>query len=716
MRKIIIFMIVLTVIPFVFAQQSQTTPNQLVVLNNEEYTITYLPREVEEFVKVTQRTNPSGTQSLLILSSIGKNTEIGILKSGNIQEKTLGTGRNRMTVLEVSNRTKRAIFETNSFMINGTFRIANGESEEGIESVTFELDRGAVLTVLANDRNFLLKCRENDRDCLRSVEFTEKENFHEQYANLRGVVELIRPESNEQGQNTEEKLLSALQNVRGVVVSEGSGELGVKTLRIFGIPYLSRRPGSIMNKVMLQTENYISLEYELGANDNVINSRILGADINVYDVCTRQDCGLTVFHPEADSQIVFLSRNSPYLQALNGKIGVVERNDLYTECQTDPDTTCIKNNENGRRLNIVLNGDSKLKMEPLSRIRTLTFDSLIDDGSEVVVEGNNDRRLTFNRDGVKYSGPGAWYSLSTSFKIPVILDGKRHILECKAESQQCFVDGKLTMGPELKSCQSNEECGPQEKCSDNVCVLKQLCILHRGSEEASRTRADVVVSSSERGNEDLKAIIDNVIINNQGAMFQTAPFNSNLNAFNFWIMGRESNQNPERWHSSCPVADYMIVISNTGLSRANGGRRIAYISGGNIPSGVPGGQVGYLSRVITHEFGGHVIGRLGDEYTADGPFIPYSGSSQNCARTIEEARIKFGISLANQAEQNGWKGCGGGCDWSEYQCNEWYTVSQVDSGNRQIGTLTIMGDEGQYGEFNDFDRNIIQTRLGRRRV
>lgn len=731
MKKVIyaLLAIFLISITFVIAQEARS---QLIVLNNGEYTITYLAEELEDIIKVTQRQNPGRTETLLFIHSFEKNTRIGLLKSGNIKKKIVGSGRNRRNILEVKNQTRSGILELDHFTINGTFRISTEAIENG-QVTRFELDRDAVLTALTNDQDgeLLIRCRANDRNCLRTVEFIEKENLLEQYVNIRGEAELVRAKTEQQ----EETVLTSLQNIRGAIITEETIEAGTR-LKIIGIPYLARRPGSLISWNRLKSDSTTLFEQTYAPNGIASSSKITASSaLNVYDTCAKQNCGLTIFEVLENSQVVFLNGNTPILQLIEGKIGVVETDNLYTECMMDPSNICVKINNNGRVLKIKANANSKIKLEPLQGIRRLNFDDLIGDNGEVVLEDNG-RRLIFNKEGAKYTGPGAWYNLRTSFKMPVILQGKKHVLECKAESQQCFVDGKLTLGPELKSCNSNEECGPQEKCSDNVCVVKRDCTLYRGNEQESRTRADILVLSTTMRESELKTFVEENLYGS-GALFSTTPFSSNIELFNVWIMPkreREQGTDPaveegvsniianidaysNSWHESCPLADYLIVITDRTLDQNNApfaSGKVVYIP---IISSIDRGPI---KRIITHEFGGHAYGNLHDEYTTDSAYRPYNTNRINCAKIFSDAVRKFGEELATKARDNAWTGCGGYCKWDLYHCNEWYAPSEIERAITTDGntrrTKTIMGSQALYGEFSDFDKNSISQKMNRRSV
>lgn len=710
-------------------QQSRVPATRIETLNNGQYTITYNPRDLTGIIKAEKKQTPGQTQAMLWIHSDAQNSDYGLIKSGNIKKKSIENQRgDTIPILEVSNRTVGAIFENDFVMINGTFKIKKGTrhdvtTNEGtwpVQTAYFELEREANLELSPTENNKLqITCK--DERCKRIIGFGDAEGLTTtaNWLNIRGEANVTLQIENQEAAGI------AVRNIAGILPITGEREPVGKVIMIFGIPYLDRNPGSLLAWNKIKSEMPVMFLQTYGNNGQVLKSGMQSPTfdrINVYDTCATPNCWFTTFMSENGAPVAFFLGNSPILQMLNGKMAFVKQDSLYSSCLLEAGTTCVKSDETGNNLKISLTGDSKIKIEPTTQIRTLNFERLIEDNSEVVVEGNG-KRLIFNKEGVKYTGPEAWYSLRTSFSINELIGGRRRLLECNAETRKCYVDGKETLSPELRSCTSNDECGPEEKCSDNICVAGRECQLYRGNADSSETRADLLVISAVDSYEQLKQVIDASLFT-QESLFETEPFSSqsNQDKFNIWMMlmpegngdifSRTSN-----WKQMCPIADYSLIIGNEGqrFSEENGG--LAYTDGSAYVF-IQNNKI-LFRRVITHEMG-HLIGRLGEEYTTEFTNVePEQNIGPNCARTFEEARIKFGESLAQQADRNGWVGCGGDCDFTRYHCDQWLTilpteffVDNEDRGN-WVGT-SIMGDHERFGEFENFDKNIIQQRLNRR--
>lgn len=726
----VIFVILLSL-----SSVAQDARNRTVVLNNGQYTISYNPRDLTGIIQGEKKQNAEQTQAMLWLHYNFENSDYGLLKSGNIKRKTVENARGEETpILEISNRTIWALFENDFVMINGTFKIKKGgrreittnEGTRAVQTSYFELDRNANLELRPDrDQKLIINCK--DERCKRIVGFGDAEEIETtaNWLNIRGEANITL------GIENQESAGITVRNIAGILPIAGETESLGRAIIIYGIPYLDRNPGSLLAWNKIKSEMPVKFLQTYGNNGQVLKSGMQSPTfdrINVYDTCATPNCWFTTFLSESGAPVAFFLENSPILQLLAGKMAFVKQDNLYSGCLLERGVTCVKSDETGNNLKISLTGDSRIKIEAPPHIRKLNFERLIEDDSEVVVEDNG-KRLKFNKDGVKYSGPDGWHSLKTSFSIREMIGGKRRLLECNAETRKCYVDGNETLSPELRSCTSNDECGPEEKCSDNLCIKNTwLCSLYKGNEGESERRGDMLVMNDNVNNlEGLKRFVDGIIFGS-GGMFAVAPFNSetNQNAYNIWIQIVQPSRNifteaTNNWQRGCPVADYLILFSdNLGSTRAfnNGVRTYVPTSVVGIAPNAPGGAVGVLKRTITHEVGGHAIGDLVDEYTrydvVRHPSERTMSRSLNCAKSQEEAETLFGQAIAEEAITQGWTGCGGDCNWDEYHCDMWYVSSPMDQREGVYGTLTVMGDQGYYSEFSPFDQRIIQEKINRR--
>lgn len=717
-------------------QQSRVPATRIETLNNGQYTITYNPRDLAGIIKAEKKQTPGQTQAMLWIHSDAQNSDYGLIKSGNIQKKTIENQRgDTISLLEVSNRTVGAIFENDYVVINGTFNIKKGtrhevttnEGTRVIQTAYFELEREADLEINPTENEKLLvTCKQEDRTCKRIVGFGDAEELTitANWLNIRGEANITLKSTENQ-----EAAGITVRNIAGILSIAGETESLGRAITLYGIPYLDRNPGSLLGWNKIKSEMPVSFIQTYEPNGQVLKSGMQSPTfdrINVYDTCATPNCWFTTFLSENGAPVVFFLRNSPILQLLGGKIAFVKQDRLYSGCLLEIGTTCIKSDETGNNMKISLTGNSKIKIEPPTQIRKLSFDRLIEDNSEVVVDGNG-KRLIFNKQGVKYTGPEAWYSLKTSFSIREIIGGRTRLLECNAETRKCLVDGQETLSPELKSCTSNDECGPEEKCSDNICVFEQACISIKGGDN-NPENLDLLVIIPDRNNEDIKIDVKNWLFSS-GSMFATAPFNNNADRFNIWVLGTEGQSRigsfstkqdiQNNWKRSCPSADYLLAIGIFDYSVAYKNRKEAFVAIRDSNSFMPnliGGTEGYLKRVITHELGGHAIGRLGDEYTRDSNFRPYEPVGPSCARNREEAVRKFGTQLAEQSIRQNWIGCGGDCQWERYGCDGWFTVSETETEDLPAGlttrTKTIMGSSVWYDQFSPFDQQLIENEVG----